>query len=186
MRRAVGLKGKSELRRSRPKEKEIIYGPVRSRRLGNSLGINVNLRKGKTCTIDCVYCQYGRTSNLISSSETLTDWLREDKILEEVETWLRRLSLEDGELNSITFSGYGESTLYPRLKEAVLGVKKLRDEYYPGVRVDILTNGKSRNFCCDKQTCHRNTLLRRHCGRSCESPRCHWKSDSSNPHLQID
>lgn len=131
---------KSELRRARPKEKDIVYGPVLSRRLGSSLGINLNLRRGKTCTFDCVYCQYGRTLNLVSSPNELTDWLDEDTILEEVERWLRRLSAKDRELNSITFSGYGEPTLYPRLKEAIRGVKKLRDECYPGVQVGILTN----------------------------------------------
>jgi len=131
---------RSELRRATPKEKDIVYGPVPSRRLGNSLGINMNLRRGKTCTFDCVYCQYGRTLNLVSSPNELNDWLDEDTILKEVEKWLRRLNAEDQELNAITFSGYGEPTLYPRLKEVIHGVKKLRDKYYPEVQLGILTN----------------------------------------------
>lgn len=131
---------KSELRRVTRKKNEIVYGPVLSRRLGYSLGINVNLRRGKTCTFDCVYCQYGRTVNLVSSLSELTNWMSVDTLLKEVEIQLRRLNMEDRELNAITFSGNGESTLYPHLKEAIRGVKKLRNKYYPGVQVGILTN----------------------------------------------
>lgn len=131
---------KSELRRVARKKNEIVYGPVLSRRFGYSLGINVNLRRGKTCTFDCVYCQYGRTFNLVSSVSELNNWMGVETILKEVETQLRRLNVEDRELNSITFSGNGESTLYPHLKEAIRGVKKLRNKYYPSVQVGILTN----------------------------------------------
>lgn len=131
---------KPELRQVEPKENEIVYGPVLSRRLGHSLGINLNPGKAKTCTFDCVYCQYGRTSNLVSSPCEITDWPDEETVLGEVEARLRRLSEEDRGLNSITFSGYGEPTLYPRLERVIMGVKRLRDEYYPGVQVDMLTN----------------------------------------------
>lgn len=137
------MSGASRLRRVSPRESEIVYGPVLSRRMGHSLGINLNLRVGKTCTFDCVYCQYGRTINLVSSNDELTDWLDEDTILEEVEMWLRRLSSEGQELNSITFSGYGEPTLHPHLEEITRGVKGLRDEFYAGVKVDILTNSST-------------------------------------------
>jgi wyosine [tRNA(Phe)-imidazoG37] synthetase (radical SAM superfamily) len=127
-------------RRVPPRENEIVYGPVLSRRLGISLGINLNLRTGKTCSFDCVYCQYGRTWNLVSKCDELKDWLDEDAVLDEVEAWLRRLRAGDRDLNSITFAGYGEPTLYPHLKDVVLGVKELRDDFFPGVQVDILTN----------------------------------------------
>lgn len=123
--------------------KEAVYGPVRSRRLGQSLGINLNLRGTKICTFDCVYCQFGHTHGLVSSPAEVTDWLGKCEILEEIETRFRRLSEQDLELNSITFSGYGEPTLYPFLKEVVIGVKELRDQYYPGVAVDILTNSSN-------------------------------------------
>lgn len=128
------------LKRLSPRDEEIIYGPVSSRRLGNSLGINVNLRRGKTCNFDCVYCQYGRTSNLVSMPEELTDWLDQNTILDEVESWLRRLNADGQKLNFLTFSGYGEPTLYPRLKETILCLKKLRDDYYPRAKLSILTN----------------------------------------------
>jgi wyosine [tRNA(Phe)-imidazoG37] synthetase (radical SAM superfamily) len=130
------------LRRVSPRE-EIVYGPVRSRRLGHSLGINVNPRKGKTCSFDCVYCQYGKTMNYVTSSVELSDWLPEDTILKEIEQWLQRLVSEDRPLDSITFSGYGESTLHPRLREIIQGVKKLRDEYYHKAKINILTNSST-------------------------------------------
>ncbi|KON29409.1 hypothetical protein AC482_06520 [miscellaneous Crenarchaeota group-15 archaeon DG-45] len=132
-----------KLRGVSPRDGEIVYGPVLSRRLGYSLGVNLNLRRGKTCTFDCVYCQYGRTINLVSSSEELADWLDEETILEEVRLWLRRLIGESQKLNSITFSGYGEPTLHPGFGEIARGVRGLRDELYPGVRVDILTNAST-------------------------------------------
>jgi len=137
------LREKSELRGAASKEGQIVYGPVSSRRMGHSLGVNVTPRRGKTCSFDCVYCQYGRTLNLVSAPSELADSVDECAVLKEVEIWLRRLRKQDQELNSITFSGYGEPTLFPLLKETVLGVKGLRDEYYPGVRVDILTNSST-------------------------------------------
>ncbi|UCH03031.1 MAG: radical SAM protein [Candidatus Bathyarchaeota archaeon] len=122
------------------KKNEMVYGPVLSRRFGSSLGINVNFGGGKTCSFDCVYCQYGRTVHLVSSASEYANWERVEPILKAVETQLRRLNMEDRELNSITFSGNGESTLYPYIQEALRGVKKLRNKYYPGVQVGILTN----------------------------------------------
>jgi wyosine [tRNA(Phe)-imidazoG37] synthetase (radical SAM superfamily) len=137
------LSKRIELRQVKPKEQEIIYGPVKSRRLKHSLGINVNPRKGKTCSFDCVYCQYGRTVNLITSPHSLEDWLQEAIILKETENCLRKLNKEDKPLNSITFSGYGESTLYPNLLNLIKEVKNLRGEYYPDAQVNMLTNASS-------------------------------------------
>lgn len=125
------------------KEGQIVYGPVSSRRLGHSLGVNVTPRKGKACSFDCVYCQYGRTVNLISSPSELADSVDGHAVLREVKIWLRRLRGQNQALNSITFSGYGEPTLFPSLGEVVVGVKELRDQYYPGVKVNILTNSST-------------------------------------------
>lgn len=131
---------KSGLRHLAPMGNVMVYGPVRSRRLGYSLGINVNLGMVKICTFDCAYCQYGPTLDLVSSPDEFVDWPDEETLLEEVDKWLQRLSAMNQRLDSITFSGFGEPTLYPRLKEAILDVNKLRNKYYSGVEVDILTN----------------------------------------------
>jgi wyosine [tRNA(Phe)-imidazoG37] synthetase (radical SAM superfamily) len=125
------------------KEGRIVYGPVSSRRLGHSLGVNVTPRRGKACSFDCVYCQYGRTVDLISSPSELADLVDGHVVLREVGIWLRRLRGQNQPLNSITFSGYGEPTLFPSLREVVVGVKELRDQYYPGVKVGILTNSST-------------------------------------------
>ncbi|MFQ5712018.1 MAG: radical SAM protein [Candidatus Geothermarchaeales archaeon] len=134
------MRSRANLRRVTPKDADIVYGPVCSRRLGISLGVNINLRRGKTCTFDCVYCQYGRTANHISSPHALSDWAAEEVILTEVEARLEDTRRKNQRLDSITFSGYGETTLFPRLRGLILGVKGLRDRYCPGVPVRVLTN----------------------------------------------
>jgi len=134
------LSRRSGFRRLSSDAVEMVYGPVQSRRLGYSLGINVNLSMQKICTFDCVYCQYGPTIDLISSPDEFVDWPEDNMLLDEVKKWLQRILAIGSKLDSITFSGFGEPTLYPRLKDAIKGVEKLRDQYCPGVEVDILTN----------------------------------------------
>lgn len=105
-----------------------VFGPVRSRRLGLSLGIDPV--PGKTCSYDCVYCQLGRTTGL--SVEPVDGPAPED-ILAEVRG---RLGGAGGPRpDYVTISGSGEPTLYRRLGELVEGLKKL------GLPVAILTNG---------------------------------------------
>lgn len=136
------MNGETASRRVPSRERRIVYGPVLSRRLGFSLGINLNLRRSKTCTFDCVYCQYGKTTNQVSSPCELDGW-DETLIFEELDARLRRLKAEDQVLDSITFAGYGEPTLYPNLKKAVKGVNTLRDNYFPRALVDMLTNAST-------------------------------------------
>ncbi len=124
----------------RLEEDEIIYGPVPSRRLGWSLGINVNASKYKICNFDCVYCQCGRTTVKISPSNDLSQWKDENEILSSLEKKLIMLKNENCVFDSITFSGYGENALYPRLESLILKVKKLRDKYFPTIPTRILTN----------------------------------------------
>jgi wyosine [tRNA(Phe)-imidazoG37] synthetase (radical SAM superfamily) len=78
--------------------------------------------------------------NLVSSPSSLTDWVDEQRILNHVEAALARLESEGVKLNSMTFSGFGESTLYPKLAGLVKKVKDLRDRYSPSSAVTILTN----------------------------------------------
>ena len=130
----------TDLKRVSLRDSDVVYGPVGSRRLGRSLGVNVNLRPGKTCTLDCVYCQYGRTAHLIPSPGSLTDWMDEQKIVNEVKTALTRVEAMGERLDSVTLSGFGESTLYPHLGSLVKKVKRLRDRYSPNAAVSILTN----------------------------------------------
>jgi wyosine [tRNA(Phe)-imidazoG37] synthetase (radical SAM superfamily) len=108
-------------------EKKYLYGPVPSRRLGRSLGIDIV--PFKVCTLDCVYCQLGRTTE-----KTLR---RRDYVpVEAVLTELKDKLAEGLEADFISISGSGEPTLNSRLGELIDGIKKITD-----IPVAILTNG---------------------------------------------
>ena len=83
-----------------------IYGPVKSRRLGLSLGIT--LTPYKICSFNCVYCQLGKTINTTSERR---EYIPIQEIINELKLWLQNNILEAKDLNYITFSGSGEPTL---------------------------------------------------------------------------
>ena len=115
---------------------EIVFGPIHSRRLGSSLGINLLPAKGKLCNFDCIYCECG--------------WNKDGKddrslpLPDDLSTALeKKLSecLRDGvEIDSITFAGDGEPTLNPHFPEMVDIALALRDKYYPAASVSVLSN----------------------------------------------
>ncbi len=112
-----------------------VYGPVSSRRLGPSLGINVLPSARKVCTFDCQYCQYGWTRrDCLASADGFPTVAT---VLGEVEAALRRLPAPPAFL---TFSGNGEPTLHPELPRLVDGVVALRDRVAPAARTAILSN----------------------------------------------
>lgn len=120
----------------------VVYGPVPSRRLGLSLGINVLPRDKKHCNFDCLYCQCGwtdRTSVLRSSTSIDFPTLRE--IEREVREGFEKLRLQNITPDTIIFSGNGEPTLYPDFDLAVEIVRTMRDSLLPGSLLGILTNG---------------------------------------------
>ena len=102
-----------------------VFGPVPSRRLGRSLGVDVV--PFKTCTYDCIYCQLGRTTRKTTER---AEWVPLDEVVAEVET---RLSSRP---DYITLSGSGEPTLYVRLGELIERIKGMTD-----IPVAVLTNG---------------------------------------------
>ena len=103
----------------------LLFGPVPSRRLGRSLGID--LVPFKTCTYDCIYCQLGCTTNKTTQRK---QWVVLDEILQGLEA---RLSCNP---DYITLAGSGEPTLYSRIGELIDKIKKLTK-----VPVAVLTNG---------------------------------------------
>ncbi|MDO9516086.1 MAG: radical SAM protein, partial [Syntrophales bacterium] len=103
------------------------FGPVPSRRLGRSLG--VDLVPFKTCTYNCIYCQLGRTT---SRTTALREFLPAEDIIGEVAQRLQEIPRPD----YITLSGSGEPTLYSRIGDIISGVKKISD-----IPVAVLTNG---------------------------------------------
>lgn len=120
---------------------DIIYGPVRSRRLNWSLGLNNLPFNYKLCSFNCVYCQYGWTPVCaIDVADRLDDFPTVSDFSAELEAALRA-SRET--INNITFSGNGEPTLHPRFEEMVDIARKLRDEYFPEARIGILSNSST-------------------------------------------
>jgi wyosine [tRNA(Phe)-imidazoG37] synthetase (radical SAM superfamily) len=102
-----------------------IFGPVPSRRLGRSLG--VDLVPFKTCSYDCIYCQLGRTTDKTAERR---EWVPLDDVLAELKDKLAT------EPDYITLSGSGEPTLYSRIDELIAGVRSMTD-----IPVAVLTNG---------------------------------------------
>lgn len=115
---------------------EIVFGPIRSRRLGSSLGVNVLPVKGKLCNFDCVYCECGWNKDGVSDNRFPT--------LAEVEEALRiklsALAASGTEVDSITFSGNGEPTVNPDFAGIVDVTVRLRDEFFPSAKISVLSN----------------------------------------------
>ncbi|MCH5310442.1 MAG: radical SAM protein [Prevotella sp.] len=113
-----------------------IFGPVRSRRLGISLGVNLMPADGKVCTFDCVYCECGFNAD---RRPTLPRPTRE-QVAATLEEKLKEM-VSDGELpDVITFAGNGEPTAHPRFAEIVDDTLQLRNQYCPKAKVSVLSN----------------------------------------------
>lgn len=115
---------------------ETVFGPIRSRRLGSSLGINLLPTKGKLCNFDCIYCECGwnadgRGDKRIPSAAQVRSAL-EDKLAE--------CMLAGTRIDSITFSGDGEPTINPDFPRIIEDTLTLRDIYYPNAKVSVLSN----------------------------------------------
>lgn len=115
---------------------ETIFGPIHSRRLGTSLGVNLSPVDGKTCSFDCLYCEAGYNAQGpghagIPSRQQVKSLLRDKLAL---------MSAEGRALDVITFSGNGEPTLHPDFPGIIDDVIALRDEFYPEAKVSVLNN----------------------------------------------
>jgi wyosine [tRNA(Phe)-imidazoG37] synthetase (radical SAM superfamily) len=122
-------------------KKTIIYGPVRSRRLGHSLGINLLPLEKKACPFDCLYCQYGWTGDHVAEVRAgELAFPAADKVGDSLAQALPELV--DGPLRPgyLTFSGHGEPTLHPEFERVVDRVIAVRDELIPGAETAILSN----------------------------------------------
>ncbi len=127
-----------------PLQTGIIYGPVRSRRLGLSLGINLLPTHYKLCSFNCIYCQYGWTKKAtIAPAYQLKDLPKPEEVADALEIALRRLSHAGRTADSITICGNGEPTLYPKIAEVIDAAKRLRDRYLPQARLAILSNSST-------------------------------------------
>ena len=114
----------------------IIFGPVRSRRLGLSLGVNLLPVESKLCSFDCIYCECGWNDEHVgprrfNSREAVRDMLREV---------LSRMVGEGTPPDVITFAGNGEPTMHPDFEGVIDDTLALRDELCPSARVSVLSN----------------------------------------------
>ena len=115
---------------------ETVFGPIFSRRLGSSLGINLLPEKGKICNFDCIYCECGW--NRDGRDDTVLPTAA--KVRTDLERMLQRLVNEHTPVDSITFSGDGEPTLNPEFPQIIDDTLRLRNRYYPKAKVSVLSN----------------------------------------------
>lgn len=113
-----------------------IFGPLKSRRLGNSLGINII--PSKTCCFDCVYCQLGQTTNKTTERKEYVDT---NKVVSELKYFLQNYPMQSEKINFITFSGAGEPTLNVKIGEMISEIKKITS-----VPVAVITNASLLSF----------------------------------------
>lgn len=116
---------------------DIVFGPIKSRRLGSSLGVNLLPSKGKLCNFDCIYCECGWNKDGEQGRTPLPSF---DDIKAALSERIEALSKEGSEVDSITFSGNGEPTIHPDFPAIVDVVLELRDRYYPEAKVSVLSN----------------------------------------------
>ena len=115
---------------------DIIVGPIRSRRLGSSLGVNLMPVNGKICNFDCIYCECGWNDKSFAGLRH-NDRGEVRRLLE----WrLKELAASGETPDVITFAGNGEPTLHPDFAGVIDDTVALRDRYCPGVKVAVLSN----------------------------------------------
>lgn len=113
-----------------------IFGPIHSRRLGTSLGVNLGPDDGKTCTFDCLYCEAGFNAQGAGT----TGLPPRRHVAEALEAKLQHMHANGDPLDVITFSGNGEPTIHPEFPGIIDDVLELRDAYYPDAKVSVLSN----------------------------------------------
>ena len=115
---------------------DTIFGPIHSRRLGTSLGVNLMPNDGKICSFDCLYCEAG-----FNAQGTGTAGISpREEVRRDLEAKLKAMTEAGERLDVITFSGNGEPTLHPDFEGVVDDVIALRNRYFPDVKISVLSN----------------------------------------------
>ena len=113
-----------------------IFGPVHSRRLGVSLGINLLPADGKFCSFDCIYCECGLNAERRPKAKMPT----REEVRTALEARLKQMAEEGPKPDVLTFAGNGEPTLHPHFPEIIDDTRALRDRYCPEARISVLSN----------------------------------------------
>lgn len=113
-----------------------IFGPIKSRRLGVSLGINLLPGDGKVCTFDCIYCECGFNAERRPKQKFPT----RSQVAEALEQKLIQMKSEGIAPDVLTFAGNGEPTTHPEFASIINDTLLLRDRHFPQAKVSVLTN----------------------------------------------
>ncbi|MBQ5495706.1 MAG: radical SAM protein [Prevotella sp.] len=113
-----------------------IFGPVHSRRLGLSLGINLLPADGKVCSFDCIYCECGFNEDHRPELPLPT----REEVAQKLEEKLQAMRSEGRLPDVLTFAGNGEPTCHPHFAEIIADTIRLRDQYCPDAKVSVLSN----------------------------------------------
>ena len=113
-----------------------VFGPIHSRRLGTSLGLNLLPEGGKLCSFDCIYCECGFNKD----NRENTKLPSREKVRTVLEKKLIQLTQEGVAPDVFTFAGNGEPTSHPDFEEIVGDVIELRDKYFPKAKISVLSN----------------------------------------------
>lgn len=112
-----------------------IVGPIHSRRLGVSLGVNLLPKDGKVCSFDCLYCECGWNSDHRGGH-----FPKGEEVMLQLEEKLKQMKAAGDPLDVITFAGNGEPTLHPDFDKVIDRTIELRNQYYPNAKVSVLSN----------------------------------------------
>ena len=120
-----------------------IFGPIKSRRLGVSLGINLLPGDGKVCTFDCLYCECGFNAERRPKQKLPS----REEVAVALEQKLQQMQAEGMTPDVLTFAGNGEPTAHPDFAGVIDDTLALRDRYFPQAKVSVLTNGTRIDRC---------------------------------------
>jgi wyosine [tRNA(Phe)-imidazoG37] synthetase (radical SAM superfamily) len=115
---------------------QIIFGPIRSRRLGISLGVNLLPVNKKHCTFNCIYCECGWTQ----PPDACVTFPKREEIKASLEQKLSEMQRKNAMLDSITYAGNGEPTIHPDFLNITDDIIELRNKYYPDAKISLLSN----------------------------------------------
>ncbi len=118
-----------------------VFGPIISRRMGTSLGINLNPSGRKVCSFDCIYCECGFNEKAPLTSAPEHHIPTREEVAEKLEVTLTKMAAEGKNLDVITFAGNGEPTLHPDFIGVITDTVRLRNQYFPKANIAVLTNG---------------------------------------------
>jgi wyosine [tRNA(Phe)-imidazoG37] synthetase (radical SAM superfamily) len=113
-----------------------IFGPIHSRRLGVSLGINLMPGDGKVCSFDCIYCECGFNADHRAKTPRPT----REEVATALEEKLKDMQANGPKPDVLTFAGNGEPTAHPHFPEIMADTLALRDKYFPNAKVSVLSN----------------------------------------------